>query len=537
MTVSAKRKSAVLTGRTAPWLIFLAFALAWTLFHALTAPTRASTDVYIFRDAGCNCAAGEGFVARSVPHNQSLEPELFASYTPGAPLLFAIPARFFGCKPYVDVYYNFFFAVFAAALLLDALLRGASSKSVRLGSALLIGAILPTGLVSIGGDRPEVPAFCLLAVLLLLWRPSRSTPAKTLLVTMNALVFLIHPFAGLVGWLLFCFLLVFSIGQPETLVKRGLTALYGLLGMSAIVGSTAVVMWRIDATSLHRFLQHAMRSGTGAGVVLQSSSAAQSKLSGYIAAFHQIFNSETILSGAGIISLLLAFIAIALFVAIYASSKQVRRSSWMQLLCLAAILLGTPLVLFPKQANYLDLTRVSLLMTIFLGGFELSDFVRRSKLPLFLIGLTCLLLTPSLAISVLENIESRTSYKHATEQAQRTADYFARKGIQDPAMLVSISDYFLYKPYFKRLYAPNYLIYPGGRKNYDGLVLCYTTTLAFTHEALPWPDGLARSGWQLIENGQEDSLRISIFGKPIMRRNWTWSCDVYASTHKSNASD
>ena len=133
-----------MASKTVPWLICLAFALAWALFHALTAPNWASTDVYIFRDAGCNCAAGEGLVARSVPHNQSVEPELFASYTPGAPLLFALPARLFGCKPYVDVFYNLFFATLSAALLLYGLLRGIPSGKAWLWSAVLIGAVLPT---------------------------------------------------------------------------------------------------------------------------------------------------------------------------------------------------------------------------------------------------------------------------------------------------------------------------------------------------------------------------------------------------------
>ena len=126
-----------MASKTVPWLIFLAFALAWTLFHAFTAPNWASTDVYIFRDAGCNCAAGEGLVARSVPHNQSVEPELFASYTPGAPLLFALPARLFGCKPYVDVFYNLFFATLSGG---PAAVWLASRRSVRTGLAMVRGS-------------------------------------------------------------------------------------------------------------------------------------------------------------------------------------------------------------------------------------------------------------------------------------------------------------------------------------------------------------------------------------------------------------
>ncbi len=527
MTSSSVGEGSSLADRTAPWLIFVAFVLAWTLFHALAAPGRASTDVYIFRDPGCNCAAGEGLVSRSMPQEQSVKPELFAGYTPGAPLLFAIPAKLFGCKAYVDVFFNLLIAALSAGLVLYGLLRGVTSKPIRLASSVLIGAMLPTGLLSVAGDRPEAPAFCLLAILLLSWRADRSFQAMTILAGLNGLVFLIHPFAGVIGCLLFCFLLIFTPEQPEGPVTRGSIAGAGLLFMTAIIGLWALVMWCIDPASLHRFLQHATGTGTGVGVLLQSPSAVQSRLGGYVTAFHRVFNSETILADAGIISLLLAFIAVALFLAFSRSPNDTRRSSWLQFVSLAAILLGVPALLFPAQANYFELTRATLLLMVVLGGFDLSELLRKSKLPLILVGLSFLLLTPSMAISALDNIESRASYRHATEQAQRTADYFARNGVQDPAILVSVSEYFLYKPYFSRLYAPEYLVFLEGRKDYDGLVLCYTTKLAFTHDELPWPEGFSKDGWQLIENGQ-DSLRISLFGKPVMRRNWTWSCDVYA---------
>jgi hypothetical protein len=540
-----------MASKTVPWLIFLGFALAWTLFHALSAPNWASTDVYIFRDAGCNCAAGEGLVARSVPHNQSVEPELFASYTPGAPLLFALPARLFGCKPYVDTFYNLFFATLSAALLLYGLLRGVPSGTAWLWSAVLIGGILPTGLLSINGDRPETPAFCLLAALLLMWREDRSASFKVILVGLNGLVFLIHPFAGVVGYLLFCFLLTFTPRQPQAPARRCLIAGAGFIVMFLTIAACAFTMWRLDPASLQRFVVHAttlnapvqqaFRNLQGTGVDSAGGAAAlhanppnTSEHVGYVTAFRHIFNSGTVLGGVGVISLLVAFVAIGAFVFYSRSPAEAKNKCRLQFLVLALLLLGLPVIFFPAQANYFDLARGCLLLMVVLGGFELSDLLTKSRLPLLLVMLAFLSLTPSLAVTVFENIETRASYKHAVGQAQRTADYFARKGIQDPAILVSVSEYFLYKPHFNRLYAPNYLVYPGGRKDYDGLVLCYTTTLAFTHADLPWPEGLSRDGWQLIENGQ-DSLRISLLGKPVMRRNWTWSCDVYASTAVANA--
>ena len=135
------------------------------------------------------------------------------------------------------------------------------------------------------------------------------------------------------------------------------------------------------------------------------------------------------------ISLLVAFIAIGAFVLYSRSIAEAKIKCRMQFLVLALILLGLPVIFFPAQANYFDLARVCLLLMVVLGGFELSDLLRKSRLPLVLVALAFLSLTPSLAISVLENIETRASYKHATEQAQRTADYFTAQwnsGPRDP---------------------------------------------------------------------------------------------------------
>src|ERR1700752_678667 len=81
-----------------PWLILGAFAVFWFSFFALTSPQPAGPDVFVFRDAGCNWAYGRGLVAASVPHANTVRPMLFASYTPGALLLFGVAASLFGCS-------------------------------------------------------------------------------------------------------------------------------------------------------------------------------------------------------------------------------------------------------------------------------------------------------------------------------------------------------------------------------------------------------------------------------------------------------
>ena len=80
----------------------------------------------------------------------------------------------------------------------------------RICAVLLLGALLPTGMVAFDPDRPEMPAFCLLVAILLLWRRTPSIAARSLLFAGSGIVFLIHPFAGIAGWMLLVFLLLFE---------------------------------------------------------------------------------------------------------------------------------------------------------------------------------------------------------------------------------------------------------------------------------------------------------------------------------------
>ena len=101
----------------APWLILGTFAVFWFSFFALTTPLPGGPDVFVFRDAGCNWAGGNGLVAASVPHANTAHPLLFASYTPGALLLFGAVASVFGCSGLVDTFYNLAWATIAVLLL------------------------------------------------------------------------------------------------------------------------------------------------------------------------------------------------------------------------------------------------------------------------------------------------------------------------------------------------------------------------------------------------------------------------------------
>jgi hypothetical protein len=514
---------------TLPWVILGVFTVFWFSFFALVSPQPGGPDVFVFRDAGCNWAHGRGLVAASVPTANTTTPLLFASYTPGALLLFGLAASLFGCSGSVDTFYNLALAAAAVFLLYRCFSLAVTSGWQRACAALLLGAVLPTGMVAFDSDRPEMPAFCLLAAILLLWRRTSSVATRSLIFACNGLVFLLHPFAGIAGWLLLAFLLLFDERGVEAHSRTGRlqvvvagSALYAL-----IVAVWALSMWSQDHTSLHRFLEHAAGRGTGAGVVLHGAKASAESGSGthngYAVAFRQLFNPAFPTSAAMAISLLVSGVVVAA----YAFRGPERPRLLLQCALLLSVLLIFPLAVFPAQANYLGLSRALLLAVLFIGGFPLASAVRGTMAPLSLILVAFVFTVPWVGLGILQTADARDSYYAEQNQARRVRTYFEQRGIVNPALLVDSGHYFVYKPFFPNLYNPNYLEPGDATDQYQGLILCYAGSRAFSRAQLPWEPALGASKWRLIDSG-EDVVRVALFGHPLMRRNWTWMCDVYA---------
>ena len=150
------------SSRTLPWVILGVSTVCWFSFFALLSPQPNGPDVFVFRDAGCNWAHGRGLVAASVPTGNTMTPVLFAAYTPGAPFLFGLAASLFGCSGPVDTFYNVAFAAAVIFLLYYCFSLAVSSGRQRACAALLLGAALPSGLISFDSDRPGCrPSACL----------------------------------------------------------------------------------------------------------------------------------------------------------------------------------------------------------------------------------------------------------------------------------------------------------------------------------------------------------------------------------------
>jgi hypothetical protein len=128
---------------------------------------------------------------------------------------------------------------------------------------------------------------------------------------------------------------------------------------------------------------------------------------------------------------------------------------------------------------------------------------------------------------MLQNVESRASYHNEQRQAARVHLWFEQHGAPNPALLVDSGHYFVFKRYFPNLYNPNYLEPGDPIDQYQGRIVCYSGSHAFSRAQLAGIAGPEANRWRLIDGG-EDVVRVALLGHSIMRRNWTWMCDAYA---------
>ncbi|HUY82351.1 MAG TPA: hypothetical protein VMU92_11565 [Acidobacteriaceae bacterium] len=386
-----------------------------------------------------------------------------------------------------------------------------------------MGATLPGGLFLTNLDRPETIGLVVAFSLIYLWRNDRSGLAKVLLLGSTGALFLIHPYIGIVEFLLFVFLLVWS---PAAKSKPGVIA-GGALLAAAIVAGCAAYMQHLDPTTLHRFLSHALGAGTGAGAVLKGQSANANKglLHNYAAAGKRYFNAANLLSAVPLLMLLCSLGVIALYLAKKRTENAKKRDA-LQLGCLFCILFLFPAAVFLPQRNYFAASSALLFAVITSAGYSLSDRMRHTRAPLLLLVVAVFFSLPAFSLRLIATREFKASYLRSSEQAARVKKIFGAQGDPQPRLLIDPTHFFVYKPYFEYLYNYQYLRPEDSTSEFQGLVRCYTGELAFSRSELAWPAPLHKSDWKLID-GDAGVERTTLFGHPIQRRNWSWACDVY----------
>lgn len=512
--------------RLLPYWIIALFFVGWVAFFAFSSPIFGGVDTFIFRDPGCNLASHLGFVSMSVPdESAAIPPQLFADYTPGAPLLFAPAAAIFGCSNYTDTYYNLVLLTLIALLAMWFMPAGPEHRRRRVLAALLLGVTLPGGLYFTDLDRPEAIATVLLFLLLAGWRSTSGVWTKGVLAGLSGVLFLVHPYLGIVSFLVFWFLLLCQREQGGRLAIAGISLVVAVAVVLAWIG---VLNWA-DPTAFPRFLEHAMGANSGAGVVLKGGSGAPAHagpMRGYMVAVGKYLRSGTPLLGLPIVALLINFLLVGL-----AAARTGRQSAALPPLLVCAVLFCIlfvfPALIFPSQPNYFAASGAVLFALVAVGGYPFSQQLRQGSLPLVLLLVAAVFSAPALTLRTLNSVDTRTSYRHAVAQAARVRQEFSARGEMQPRLITDAEHYFLYKPMFEHLYDVGYFSGASHAEAIDGFVHCYTGQAAFTRAQMRWPNFLDRNRWELIDGDSEVNL-ITLFGHRLQRRNWSWSCDVYA---------
>ena len=83
-----------------------------------------------------------------------LEPHLYAAYSPGLPLLYGVFASIFGCNGYSNTYFDLIIAA-ATTLVFAGIVQRAIPPRAQTLTAVLMGLVLPSGMVLTASDRPE----------------------------------------------------------------------------------------------------------------------------------------------------------------------------------------------------------------------------------------------------------------------------------------------------------------------------------------------------------------------------------------------
>ena len=179
------------------------------------------------------------------------------------------------------------------------------------------------------------------------------------------------------------------------------------------------------------------------------------------------------------------------------------------------ICIAAPIVLFPKENNYMAWARSALLILLTSSQARLAIEARRCQittLMLLIVGTTVL---PFVGLDVLTRIQSRESY----EAAKREVGAFAHALEQANAIkLIAIPSrlYFLYKESMPNIGDAYYIAPVAKPSDVGGIVYCKSEkpteaylpgVVLFSHASIRYVPHLA--------------------GRRITRHEWSWSCDQY----------
>lgn len=502
----------------------LAAVAVWIILYACIAPPFGGVNVFIFKDAGANLALTHRFESIPAPFfDGNPAPRFFSWYTPLYPLSYGVWASAFGVSPYANAYFELALAAVALGLALALALPFTRGSLLRRWLLLAAVMTLPAGGVFYATDRPEILGYAMSLGLLIAWTRSTAFRHSAVGIGASSLVFLAHPFAGIMMLIATCYLTLTdprSPGAADSLGLRVRTTLGGLAVFLAVLGVCGVTLFAIDPQALGRFSHHALGSSSGAGVIRNIGSFGD-LIPFYVTQWRHAFlgSSITSLTMAG--SLVVCAAALLLFairMLIDAKDRSARLRDGL-FACFLFGLILIPVLVFPRQNNYYSLTRALVPMVILASGSNAAVFLRTRDAPAILLMIGWLCCLPSLIVNVTTRTENLDSYRHAALGMPLLSGIAT-----DDLVAASPALYYLLKTVHPKLVGIDY-VDAGNDAAVKALVVGHAALPPRGRRA-PVKEDLQPLRWRAVSDASEPVL-VSILGRQLMRSQWGWNFNVY----------
>ena len=498
--------------RLAYWSVITFGLVLWIVISWMAAPRQAGTDVFVYRDAGCNLALGRGFYSLGLPGTDNLQSHLFASNGPAVPFLFGLFALLFGCNGYADTFFELLFAAMAT-LAVAALMEPAISRQWKLIGAVLLGLVLPAGLVVTEPDRPDMPSFAIFVFACLLARSQCKQLSHLAAPIVAGLCALFFPFGGaicgLAVWAIVITATELNIGhQRKELTLVTLKLISGFLLPIAIV----IIFYQVvDSTAWLRFVGNGFGAQSGVGAVFHNG-------------YGQLFYHAIFSSGLYSISLVFSSLVVAGMVC-YFAAKQIYHHFELREVILAMVILIiilSPIVFFPKQNNYMAWTRSALLVLLAASQARMAIEARRCQMTTLLMVIIGMAVLPFVGLDALIRVQSKVNYEIAKNEVAKYA-HILQEVKNDKLIAIPSRLYFLYKAHLPYL-GDEYLIGAVAKpSDIGGIVECQSSE-SYSEKEKP-----AEAYLPPMVLFAHASVRYTphLFDHRVTRHDWGWSCEQY----------
>jgi hypothetical protein len=418
----------------------------------------------------------------------------------------------FGCNGYADTFFELLFAAMAT-LAVAALMEPAINRQWKLIVAVLLGLVLPAGLVVTEPDRPDMPSFAIFVSACLLARSQRGQLSHLVAPVVAGLCALFFPFGGaicgLVVWAIVITATELNIRQQgKELAVVTLKLIGGFLLPIAVV---MVFYQAADPTAWLRFVGNGFGAQSGIGAVFHNG-------------YGQLFYHAIFSSGPYSISLVFSSLVVAVLVC-YFSIKQIYHHFELREVILAmviVIMILSPVVFFPKENNYMAWTRSALLVLLAASQTRLAIEARRCQMTTVLLAIIAAAVLPFVGLDALIRFQSKENYDVAKNEVAKYAHAVQEAKI-DKLIAIPSRLYFLYKTNLPQL-GDKYLIGAEAKpSNIGGIVECQPGS-SYREDERP----MAAFVPPLVLFAHTSSpYTPHLLGHRVTRHEWGWSCDQY----------